>query len=67
MKTAANHKPLTIAVTGMNARADNPGPGVAVARCLREVAGFEGRIIGLGYDVLDPGLFQTELTDAAYL
>lgn len=67
MKTTANHKPLTIAVTGMNARADNPGPGVAVARCLREVAGFEGRIIGLGYDVLDPGLFQAELTDAAYL
>jgi len=58
---------LTIAVTGMNARADNPGPGVAVARCLREVVGFTGKIIGLGYDVLDPGLFQTQLTDAGYL
>lgn len=58
---------LTIAVTGMNARADNPAPGMAVARCLREVANFQGKIIGLGYDVLDPGLFQTELTDAGYL
>lgn len=58
---------LSIAVTGMNARADNPGPGMAVARCLREMANFQGKIIGLGYDVLDPGLFQTELTDAGYL
>ncbi len=68
MKTASKkvHQ-LTVAITGMNARADNPGPGVAVARCLREVAKFEGKIIGLGYDVLDPGLFQTELTDAGYL
>ena len=55
---------LTVAITGMNARADNPGPGVAVARCLREVLGFNGKIIGLGYDVLDPGLFQTDLTDS---
>ena len=27
----------TIAVTGMNAKPDNPGPGCAVARCLRVV------------------------------
>ncbi len=33
----------TIAVTGMNARPDNPGPGVAVAHCLRDADGFDGR------------------------
>ena len=58
---------LTIAITGMNARADNPGPGVAVARCLREAPEFTGRIIGLGYDALDPGLYLREYCDAAYL
>ena len=58
---------VTVAITGMNARADNPGPGVAVARCLRESPEFTGRIIGLGYDALDPGLYLSEYCDAAYL
>lgn len=58
---------ITVAVTGMNARPDNPGPGVAVARCLRECPGFRGRIVGLGYDALDPGLYLREYCDAAYL
>lgn len=58
---------LTVAITGMNARADNPGPGVAVARCLRDAKEFTGRIIGLGYDALDPGLYLREYCDAAYL
>ena len=30
---------ITVAVTGMNALPDNPGPGLAVARCLREAYG----------------------------
>jgi carbamoyl-phosphate synthase large subunit len=59
--------PRCIAVTGMNARPDNPGPGVAVAHCLREAAGFDGRIIGLGYEALDPGMHLPRYCDAAYL
>jgi carbamoyl-phosphate synthase large subunit len=51
----------------MNARPDNPGPGVSVARCLKESPEFSGRIIGLGYDALDPGLYLREYCDAAYL
>jgi len=58
---------VTVAITGMNARSDNPGPGVAVARCLREAPEFSGRIIGLGYDALDPGLYLREYCDAGYL
>ncbi|MDP2751736.1 MAG: ATP-grasp domain-containing protein [Rhodocyclaceae bacterium] len=58
-------KQITVAVTGMNARADNPGPGLAVARCLRE-SGIPLRIIGLGYDALDPGLYS-DYCDAGYL
>lgn len=58
---------VTVAITGMNAKPDNPGPGLAVARCLREAPEFTGRIIGLGYDGLDPGLYLSEFCDAAYL
>lgn len=57
----------TVAITGMNAKPDNPGPGLAVARCLREAKGFNGRIIGLGYDALDPGLYLNDYCDSAYL
>ena len=56
-----------VAITGMNAKPDNPGPGCAVARCLRESGGFHGRIVGLGYETLDPGLYQRETCDTGYL
>ena len=58
---------VTVAVTGMNALPDNPGPGLAVARCLREAYGHRIRIIGLSYDALDPGLYLHEYCDAAHL
>ncbi|WP_455200295.1 ATP-grasp domain-containing protein [Kaarinaea lacus] len=57
----------TVAITGMNAKPDNPGPGLAVARCLREAPEFQGRIIGIGYDGLDPGLYLKEFCDAGYI
>jgi len=59
-----------IAITGMNAKPDNPGPGCAVARCLREhpgSGGFLGRIVGLGYETLDPGFYQRETCDSGHL
>ncbi|HTR85903.1 MAG TPA: hypothetical protein VMI56_15590 [Reyranella sp.] len=59
-------RPLTVAITGMNARADNPGPGVAVARCLAE-AGRPVKLIGLAYDALDPGLYLDGLFAATYM
>lgn len=63
----AMHKPHTIAVTGMNADHGNPAPGLAVARCLREAFQEDIRIIGLGYDALDPGLYLPDYCDAGYL
>lgn len=51
-----------IAVTGMNA-GDNPAPGVGVARALRLDDNFAGRVIGLGYDALDPGFYTEGLLD----
>lgn len=59
--------PLTVAVTGINADHGNPGPGLAVCRCLREAYGHDIRIIGLGYDAYDPGLYLPQYIDAGYL
>jgi carbamoyl-phosphate synthase large subunit len=53
----------TVAVTGMNARPDNPGPGYAVARCLEEASEFSGKVIGLGYDALDAGLHHRGVSE----
>ncbi|MDP2832894.1 MAG: ATP-grasp domain-containing protein [Pseudomonadota bacterium] len=58
---------VTVAVTGITARADNPGPGLAVARCLKESTHLEVRVVGLAYDAFDPGLYLPEWCDAAYL
>lgn len=58
---------LTVAITGMNAVPENPGAGLAVARCLREALGERVRLVGLGYDALDPGLHRPQYCDSAYL
>ncbi len=55
-----------IGVTGLNAT-DNPGPGVSVIRSLRDHPDFKGRIIGLAYHSLDPGVYASDLIDSAYL
>ena len=57
----------TVAITGMNAKPDNPGPGLAVARCIKESDQFKGKIIGLGYDALDPGLYLKQYCDSSHL
>ena len=59
-------KEKTIAVTGLNA-GDNPGPGVSVIRSLRHEAAFGGRIVGLSYDALEPGIYASDLVDDAFL
>jgi len=58
---------ITLALTGVNAVPDSPGPGLAVARCIRAVRGEHIRIIALGYDAFDPGLYLSKYFDAAYL
>ncbi|PKL81536.1 MAG: biotin carboxylase [Ignavibacteriae bacterium HGW-Ignavibacteriae-3] len=56
---------MNIAVTGLNAT-DNPGPGVPVIRSLKEAKEINGKIIGLAYDPLEPGLYVENLTDKCY-
>lgn len=57
---------LTVAVTGLNAT-DNPGPGVGVARALRAAPEFRGRIVGLAYDSLEPGIYAHDVVDDIFL
>jgi len=57
---------LTIAVSGLNA-ADNPGPGIGVARSLREDQGLNVDIVGLAYDAMEPGLFMDWIVAKSYI
>jgi len=55
----------TVAIRGLNA-IDSPGPGVAVARGLKEAASFDVRIIGFSYESLEPGIYMHDLIDKVY-
>jgi carbamoyl-phosphate synthase large subunit len=61
---SAKHK-IVIAVTALNA-VDNPGPGLAVIRAIRECNDFEARIIGLSYESLEPGIYMHDMVDKTY-
>lgn len=59
-------EPLIIGVSGINA-VDNPGPGVAVARGIKEDTGLSTEIVGLAYDAMEPGIYLDWLIDRTYL
>lgn len=60
-------KPLTIAITGLDTK-QNPYPGPAVARSLRDDPEFrDARVIGLTYDVGCTGNYRTDLFDAIFM
>jgi carbamoyl-phosphate synthase large subunit len=61
----SNRKKITVAVTGLNA-IDSPGPGIAVIRGLKESTVFDVRIIGLAYEILEPGIYMEDMTDKIY-
>lgn len=60
-----NGNGIVAGVTGINCT-DNPGPGVAVARSLKEAA-IGIRMVGLGYDVNDPGHYLPQYIDRSYM
>jgi len=55
-----------VAVTGLSA-ADDPAPGIAVARSIRDSGQWEGKIIGLAYDAMDTGIYSPGFLDEVYL
>lgn len=56
---------ITVAVTGLN-NIDSPGPGIPVARALKESEIYDIRIIGLSYETLEPGIYMKEFVDKTY-
>ncbi len=58
-------KQITVAVTGLN-NIDSPGPGIPVARALKESDWYDIRIIGLSYETLEPGIYMKEFVDKSY-
>ncbi len=57
---------INVAITGLHAT-DNPAPGIGVIRSLRHPDGWDGDIIGLGYDVYDTGIYDVDLLDHTFL
>lgn len=55
-----------IALSGLNAT-DDPAPGIAFARSLRESGEWEGKIIGLAYDASETGIYNGNIFDYVYL
>ena len=55
-----------VGVSGINA-VDNPGPGIGVARSLKEDRGLDVRIVGLAYDAMEPGIYMDWVVDKSYL
>ncbi len=57
---------MIVGTTGLQA-ADNPAPGIAVAKSLKSEPEFKGKTIGLAYDSLDTGVYDSTLFDEVYL
>ena len=51
---------MKVAVSGVN-NVDNPGPGVPVVRGIKDSHQFDGEIIGLIYDALEPGMYLSKI------
>ena len=59
-------KQIIVGVSGINA-VDNPGPGVGIARALKEDPELDIKVVGLAYDAMEPGIYLDQLIDKAYL
>ena len=57
---------LKIGISGINA-VDNPGPGVGVAKSIKEDRELSARIVGLSYDAMEPGNYMKWIIDKSYI
>ena len=55
-----------VGVSGINA-VDNPGPGIGVARSLKEMSDLKVQIVGLAYDAMEPGIYMDWVVDKSFL
>jgi carbamoyl-phosphate synthase large subunit len=59
-------KEIIVGVSGINA-VDNPGPGVGIARSLKENTELKVKVMGLAYDAMEPGIYMDWLIDKAFI
>jgi carbamoyl-phosphate synthase large subunit len=59
-------KKLFVGLSGINA-VDNPGPGVGIARSLKEDRELNVKVIGLAFDAMEPGIYMDWLIDKAFI
>ena len=59
-------KELIVGVSGISAM-DNPGPGVGVARSLKADKELAVKIVGMAYDVMEPGNYLDWLIDKVFI
>ena len=57
---------LTIGISGINA-IDDPGPGIGVARSLKEDPDLDVTIVGLVYDAMEPGAYMDWVIDRVFV
>jgi len=57
---------IRVGVSGISAM-DNPGPGIGVARSLRESPDLDVEIVGLAYDSMEPGVYMDWIVDKSYI
>ena len=57
---------ITVGVSGINA-VDNPGPGIGVARSLKEAPDLDVTIVGLAYDAMEPGIYMDWVVDKSFI
>jgi carbamoyl-phosphate synthase large subunit len=55
-----------VGVSGINA-IDNPGPGIGVARSLKEDPDLDVAVVGLAYDAMDPGIYMDWVVDKSFI
>ena len=57
---------IVVGVSGINA-VDNPGPGIGVARSLKEAEDLNVKIVGLAYDAMEPGVYMDWVVDKSFI
>ena len=59
-------KKTYVGVSGINA-VDNPGPGIGIARSLKEDPDLNVDIVGLAYDAMEPGIYMDWVVDKSFI
>ncbi len=57
---------MIVGVSGINAF-DNPGPGVGVAKSIKEDRELNAKVVGLSYDAMEPGIYMDWIIDKSYI